>query len=95
MRDRAKAGSKYHLVVDRHGIPLATALSAANTHDSLLFERVTDAISPIVGPRGRPGRPRLDGGAEPGVGLLGFCCLGVRHERRADLVEGLLSSPAR
>jgi transposase len=57
--DRAKRGSKYHLVVDRRGIPLAVALSAANTHDSLLLEAVIDAIPPIIGPGGRPGRPRF------------------------------------
>jgi hypothetical protein len=33
-------------------------LSAANTHDSLLLEAVVDAVPPIKGLRGRPGRPR-------------------------------------
>jgi IS5 family transposase len=33
-------------------------LSAANTHDSVLLERLVDAAAPIKGPRGRPGRPR-------------------------------------
>ena len=32
--DRGKPGSKYHLVVDRNGIPLAVRLSAANAHDA-------------------------------------------------------------
>jgi transposase len=44
--------------VDRNGIPLAVCLSAANTHDSVLLEAVIDAVPPIKGPRGRPGRPR-------------------------------------
>jgi hypothetical protein len=56
--DRGKSGSKYHLLVDRCGIPLAVCLSAANTHDSMLLEAVVDAVPPIKGPRGRPGRPR-------------------------------------
>jgi len=56
--DRGKSGSKYHLLVDRRGIPLAVELSAANTHDSLLLEAMVDAIPPVKGPRGRPGRPR-------------------------------------
>jgi transposase len=56
--DRGKPGSKRHLVVDRRGIPLAVRLSAANAHDSLLFEPLIDAIPAILGPRGRPGRPR-------------------------------------
>ena len=57
--DRGKRGSKYHLVVDRNGIPLAVRLSAANVHDSKLLEPLVDAIPAIVGPRGRPGRPRF------------------------------------
>jgi transposase len=53
-----QTGSKYHLLVDRRGIPLAVDLSAANTHDSLLLEAMVDAIPAVKGPRGRPGRPR-------------------------------------
>src|SRR5215212_7226031 len=34
--DRGKPGSKYHLLVDRRGIPLAACLSAANTHDEVV-----------------------------------------------------------
>jgi hypothetical protein len=29
-------------------------LSAANIHDSMVFEELIDAIEPIKGPRGRP-----------------------------------------
>ena len=53
-----ETGSKYHLVVDRNGIPLAIRLSAANAHDSTQLLPLVDAIPPIIGPRGRPGRPR-------------------------------------
>jgi hypothetical protein len=56
--DRGKPGSKYHLLVDRRGIPLAVGLSAANTHDSVLLEAMVDAVPPVKGSRGRPGRPR-------------------------------------
>jgi transposase len=56
--DRGKPGSKYHVVVDRNGIPLAVRLSAANAHDATQFIPLIDAIPPIIGPRGRPGRPR-------------------------------------
>ena len=31
--DRGRAGSKFHLLVDRKGVPLAVLLSAANVHD--------------------------------------------------------------
>jgi transposase len=33
-------------------------LSAANTHDSQLLEQLVDAVPAVIGPRGRPGRPR-------------------------------------
>jgi IS5 family transposase len=42
------------VVVDRQGVPLALILTAANVHDSRVFERLVDAIPPIPGPRGRP-----------------------------------------
>jgi len=132
--DRGKRGSKYHLVVDRQGIPLAVRLSAANTHDSKVLEPLIDAIPPIVGPRGRPGRPRFRPsklhadkayeaaeqrrmlrrrGITPHIArrgiesserlgryrwvverslawLLGFRRLGVRYERRANVLLGFL-----
>jgi hypothetical protein len=56
--DRGKPGSKYHLLTDHGGIPLAVRLSAATTHDSVLPEQLVDAIPAVNGPRGRPGRPR-------------------------------------
>jgi transposase len=56
--DRGKPGSKDQLVVDANGIPLTVGLSAANTHDSLLLEAMVDAVPAVIGPRGRPGRPR-------------------------------------
>jgi transposase len=48
--DRGKPGSKYHLLVDRGGIPLAVGLSAANTHDSMLLEAMVDTIAPVKRP---------------------------------------------
>jgi transposase len=56
--DRGKPGSKYHLVGNRHGVPLVAGLSAANTHDAHLLEAMVDAIPPVKGPPGGPGRPR-------------------------------------
>ncbi|CCF86025.1 transposase (fragment) [Nitrolancea hollandica Lb] len=41
-------------MVDRQGIPLAVRLTAANVHDSLVFEVLIDQIPPIKRPRGRP-----------------------------------------
>jgi transposase len=56
--DRAKLGSKIHLLVDQQGVPLAVLLSAANVHDSKLLEPLVDAVQPIRRPVGQPGRPR-------------------------------------
>jgi transposase len=121
-------------VVDRNGIPLAVRLSAANAHDATQLLPLVDAIPPIIGPRGRPGRPRrrptklhadkaydssalrralharritpriarrgIDSSERLGrhrwvveralSWLLGCRRLGVRYERRADLLQGLL-----
>jgi hypothetical protein len=42
-------------VVDRRGIPLSVMLTAANVHDSMVFEELLDSIGPIKRPgRGRP-----------------------------------------
>ena len=132
--DRGKPGSKYHLVVDKSGVPLAVRLSAANAHDATQLLPLVDQIPPIIGPRGRPGRPRkrpaklhadkaydastlrralrargitpriarrgIDSSERLGrhrwvvertlAWLLGCRRLGVRYERRADLLQGLL-----
>lgn len=54
--DRGRAGSKRHLITDAKGIPLAVRLSAANIHDSRLFEELIDAVPPVRQGRGRPCR---------------------------------------
>lgn len=54
--DRGKAGTKRHLITDRRGIPLAFLLTGANTHDSVPFEPLLDAVPPVKGKRGRPRR---------------------------------------
>ncbi|MYV39704.1 IS5 family transposase [Streptomyces sp. SID1328] len=56
--DRGKSGSKIHLVVDRNGLPVAVAVSAANTHDSLALQPLIASIPPVRNRRGpRPRRP--------------------------------------
>jgi Transposase DDE domain len=44
--DRGKPGSKRHLVSDKGGVPLAVVLTAANIHDSTVFEEAVDATEP-------------------------------------------------
>jgi transposase len=113
---------------------LAVRLSAANAHDATQLLPLVDAIPSIIGPRGRPGRPRKRPaklhadkaddssslrqalrarGITPRIArrridsserlgryrwvvertfswLLGCRRLGVRYERRAALLLGLL-----
>jgi transposase len=38
--DRAKRGTKYHVAVDGNGVPVASAATAANVNDTLVFERL-------------------------------------------------------
>jgi transposase len=40
-------------VGERAGIPLASLLTAANRHDSTVFEELLDAVPPITTPAGR------------------------------------------
>ncbi|WP_378741312.1 IS5 family transposase [Nocardia brasiliensis] len=53
--DRAKTGSKHHILTCGNGFPLAVALSAANVNDHLLLPTLLDRDRPL---RGRAGRPR-------------------------------------
>ena len=56
--DRAKRGSKRHLICDGRGVPLAVRLTGANRHDSQEALPLVDAVPPLQGGRGRPrGRP--------------------------------------
>ena len=56
--DRGKSGTKYYLLTDGNGLPLHILASAANTHDSKLFEPLLETNPAVRGRRGRPGRPR-------------------------------------
>ena len=53
-------------MVDRAGLPLATLLTGANRHDSVVFEDLLDAIPPIKTPAGqrrkRPDKVHADKG---------------------------------
>jgi IS5 family transposase len=53
--DRAKLGSKRHVLTDARGVPLAILASGANRHDCMVFEPLLDAVEPVAG---LPGRPR-------------------------------------
>jgi transposase len=51
--DRAKRGSKRHLICDARGMPLAVKLTGANRNDSQEALPLVDAIPPLQGARGR------------------------------------------
>ena len=54
--DRGRPGSKHHLIVDAHGIPLQVTLTGGNRNDVTQLLPLVDSISPIRGVRGRPRR---------------------------------------
>jgi len=45
--NRGRLGTKRHIVVDRHGVPLAVTISGSNVHDSERLEEAIDAIPPL------------------------------------------------
>jgi transposase len=76
--DRAKRGSKRHLICDGRGIPLAVRLTAANRNDSQEALALVDAIPPLQGERGRPRcRPACV------LGDRGYDAAAIRHRLRA------------
>ena len=57
--DRGKTGSKHHLIVEAHGIPLAAITTGGNRNDVTQLMPLIHAIPPARGVRGRPPqRPR-------------------------------------
>lgn len=62
--DRGKSGSKIHVLSDRAGLPLAVAVSAANTNDSYALKPLVMAIPSIRSRRGprrrKPGKLPAD-----------------------------------
>jgi transposase len=51
---RGKTGSKHHVIVDAHGIPLATITTGGNRNDVTQLIPLIEAIPPIRGKRGQP-----------------------------------------
>jgi transposase len=54
--DRARTGSKHHLITEAHGIPLAVSLTGGNRNDVTQLMPLIQAIPPARGRRGRPRR---------------------------------------
>jgi transposase len=58
--DRARNGSKHHLLVDASGIPLAWSVTGGNRNDVTQLIPLVQRVPPVRGKVGRPRRrPRL------------------------------------
>jgi transposase len=69
--DRGKPGTKRHLVVEAHGIPLTERITPANRNEILFLEAMIDSIPPVRGkvgrPKSRPAKLHADKGYDFGV----------------------------
>ena len=54
--DRGRTGSKHHVLVEGHGIPLAVSLTGGNRNDVTQLMPLIGAVPPVRGRRGRPRR---------------------------------------
>ena len=53
--DRARAGSKHHLLCDRRGVPLAITLTGGQRNDVTQLLPLVDGVGAVRGKRGAPG----------------------------------------
>lgn len=84
--DRARTGSKHHLLVDADGVPLAVALTGGNRNDITQLLPLVDGITPVKGKVGRP-RQRPD----RIVADRGYDHDNYRHELRRRGVEPVIA----
>jgi transposase len=54
--DRARTGSKHHLITDATGVPLAISLTGGNRNDVTQLLPLVDGVGPVCGKVGRPRR---------------------------------------
>jgi transposase len=54
--DRARTGSKHHLLTDAGGIPLAISLTGGHRNDVTQLLPLIDGVGPVRGKLGRPRR---------------------------------------
>ena len=82
--DRARTGSKHHVITDSGGIPLAVTLTGGNRHDVTQLLPLIEAIPPVRG--------RYRWVVEQAIALLHwFRRLRIRWEIRDDIHEAFLS----
>ena len=82
--DRGKTGSKHHLIVEAHGIPLAAITTGGNRNDVTQLMPLIQAVPPVRGERGRP-RQRPE---------HLYADRGYDHEIYRDQVRGFEITPA-
>ena len=79
--DRGKPGSKFLLVCDGGGLPLA-AVTAANVNGTTMFQAVLDDVPPIRTPSGRrrtrPGKVHADRAYDSGANRAYLRRRGIR-----------------
>jgi len=54
--DRARRGTKHHVLVDGKGVPIALRITGANRHDVTQIVPLVEAVPAVGGRRGRPRR---------------------------------------
>jgi len=81
--DRGKTGSKHHVIVEAHGIPLAATLTGGNRNDVTELIPLIQAVPPIRGKRGRP-RQRPE---------KVYADRGYDHDKYRDQVRALAVTP--
>ncbi|MFD0487329.1 IS5 family transposase [Saccharopolyspora spinosporotrichia] len=85
--DRARTGTKHHVITDAGGIPLAVTVTGGNRHDSTQLIPLVEALPTIRGKRGRPWqRPRW---------LYGDRAYDYEHHRKALRERGIIPRIAR
>ena len=52
--DRARTGSKHHLITDSAGVPLAISLTGGHRNDVTQLLPLVDGVGPVAGKVGRP-----------------------------------------
>lgn len=54
--DRARPGSKHHVLTDAHGTPLRVSLNGGHRNDVTQLLSLVDGLAPVRGKRGQPRR---------------------------------------
>ena len=84
--DRARLGSKHHLLVDATGIPLSWSLTGGNRNDVSQLIPLLEAVPAVTGVRGRPRRRELEA-AEGEDGMAPASWARAHSRARDALVE--------